>query len=264
MLIDTHCHLDYFTHDADAVVQRAAAAGVGTLVTIGTRVPQAAAAKALAERFENVWATVGVHPHNAGEADGLPTTEVVVALAQHPKVVGIGESGLDYFYNKSPQVAQQEGFRRHIRAAQATSLPLVVHARQADADIGEILQSERAAGGDFTFVLHCFSSGRELAELAVSMGGYVSLSGILTFPKSDDLRAIAADLPADRLLVETDAPYLAPAPHRGKRCEPAMVAHTAEMLARVRGWSVAETHRITTANALRLFARLRLPDAAAA
>jgi TatD DNase family protein len=262
MLVDTHCHLDYFSTDADEVVARAAAAGVGTLVTIGTRVAQAAAAKALAERFDAVWATVGVHPHNAGEEAGLPSVEALVALADHPKVVGIGESGLDYFYNKSPQTAQQEGFRRHIRAARITGLPLVVHARQADDDIARILQEERATGGSFAFVLHCFSSGRQLAELAVSMGGYVSLSGILTFPKSDALRAIAADLPDDRLLVETDAPYLAPVPFRGKRCEPAMVAHTADALARLRGWTVAETQRITTANARALFTRLPVPASA--
>jgi TatD DNase family protein len=261
MLVDTHCHLDYFTTDADEVVARATAAGVATLVTIGTRVHQAAAATALADRFPHVWATVGVHPHNAGEDAGLPGVDDLVALAGHPKVVGIGESGLDYFYNKSPHEAQQEGFRRHIRAARITGLPLVVHARQADADIAKILQEERAAGGDFAFVLHCFSSGRQLAELAVEIGGYVSLSGILTFPKSDDLRAIAADLPAERLLVETDAPYLAPVPHRGKRCEPAMVVHAAEVLARVRGWSVAQAQRITTENALRLFGRLRVPTA---
>jgi TatD DNase family protein len=185
-----------------------------------------------------------------------------VALAEHPKIIGIGESGLDYFYNKSPQDVQQEAFRRHVRAARDAGLPLVIHARQADGDILKILQDEWAAGGPFSFVLHCFSSGRALAEAAVAMGGYVSFSGILTFPKSEELRQIARSLPADRLLVETDAPYLAPVPFRGKRCEPAMVAHTAECLARMRGWTIAETQRQTTANCLRLFAKLRLPVAA--
>lgn len=264
MLIDTHCHLDYFAEPEDAdVVSRAAAAGVGVLVTIGTRVHQAEAVKRLCERFANVWGTVGVHPHNAGEG-AMPTVEQLVALADHPRIIGIGESGLDYFYNKSPQDAQQEGFRRHIRAARATGLPLVIHARQADEDVLKILQEERDAGGEFAFLLHCFSSGAPLARAAVAMGGYVSFSGMLTFPKSDEIRAIAAELPAERLLVETDAPYLAPVPFRGKRCEPAMVAHTAEALARVRGLSVAATHELTTANALRLFQRLRLPEAAAA
>jgi len=256
MLIDSHCHLDYFRDDEiDAVVARAAAAGVGRLITIGTRVAQAEAVKHLCDRFPNVWGTVGVHPHNAGELE-LPTVEALVALGQHPKIIGIGESGLDYFYNKSPQSVQQEGFRRHIRAAQLSRLPLVVHARQADDDVLKTLQEERARGGAFDFVLHCFSSGRALAEAAVAMGGYVSFSGILTFPKSHELRELARDLPADRLLVETDAPYLAPVPFRGKRCEPAMVVHTAEWLARARGLSVAATQALSTENCLRLFDRM--------
>ncbi len=264
MLIDSHCHLDYFRDDeADGIVARAAAAGVGVLVTIGTRVEQAEAVKRLCARYPNVWGTVGVHPHNAGEG-AMPSVEEIVALAQNPKIIGIGESGLDYFYNKSPQDIQQEGFRRHIRAARATGLPLAIHARQADEDILKILQEERAEGGDFKFLLHCFSSGRGLAEGAVAMGGYLSFSGILTFPKSQEIRDIARDMPADRLLVETDSPYLAPVPFRGKRCEPAYTAYTAEVLAKVRGWGVAETHRITTANCLRLFETLRLPEAAAA
>ena len=264
MLIDSHCHLDYFRDDEiDDIVGRATASGVRTLVTIGTRVAQADAVKRLCARFPDVWGTVGVHPHNAGEGT-MPEVAELVALAQHPKIIGIGESGLDYFYNKSPQDIQQEGFRRHIRAARAAGLPLAIHARQADDDILKILQEERTEGGEFKFLLHCFSSGRNLAEEAVAMGGYVSFSGILTFPKSSEIRDIARDLPADRLLVETDAPYLAPVPFRGKRCEPAMVAHTAEWLARVRGWTIAETHRRTTDNCLRLFDRLRLPEAAAA
>lgn len=264
MLIDSHCHLDYFRDDeVEAVVGRAASAGVAVLVTIGTRIAQADSVKRLCERFANVWGSVGIHPHHAGEAP-LPEVAELVALARHPKIVGIGESGLDYFYNKSPHDIQQEGFRRHIRAARAAALPLVIHARQADGDILKILQEEWSDGGEFRFLLHCFSSGRALAEAAVAMGGFVSFSGILTFPKSDDIRVIARDLPADRLLVETDAPYLAPVPFRGKRCEPAMVAHTAEWLARVRGWTVAETQRVTTANCLKLFDRLRLSGAAAA
>ena len=257
MLVDSHCHLDYYGEDEiEDVVARALSAGVGRMVTIGVRVEQAAAVKALAERFPQVWGTVGVHPQNVGEAP-IPTVEEIVALADHPRVIGIGESGLDYFYDKAPREVQQESFRRHIRASQRTGLPLVIHARDADDDIAAILAEERAAGGDFPALLHCFSSTRALAERVVADGGYVSLSGILTFPKSEELRTIAADLPEDRLLVETDSPYLAPAPLRGKRNEPAWVAHTAAVLARVRGLDVAKTTEITTTNFMRLFSRCR-------
>jgi TatD DNase family protein len=253
MLVDSHCHLDYFTEaEIEDVVARARAAGVGRLVTIGVRTPQAAAVKALAERFPDVWGMVGIHPHNAGEYP-LPGVEELIALADHPRIIGIGESGLDYFYDKSPREVQQEGFRRHIRAARAADLPLAIHARQADDDILAILEQEREQGGSFDFLLHCFSSGRALAERAVAMGGYVSFSGILTFPKSPEIREIAADLPEDRLLLETDAPYLAPVPLRGKRCEPAHVAHTAKILAEVRGVSQARIEEITTTNFFRLF-----------
>lgn len=254
MLIDSHCHLDYFVEaEIEAIIGRAREAGVARMVTIGTRFAQAEAVKALAERFpDTVWGTVGIHPHNAGEHP-LPSVEDLTALADHPRIVGIGESGLDYFYDKSPRDVQAEGFRRHIRAARATGLPLVIHARQADDDILAILREERAGGGPFDFLLHCFSSGRDLAEKAVEIGGYVSFSGILTFPKSPEIREIARDLPEDRLLVETDAPYLAPVPLRGKRCEPAHVAHTARVLAEVRGVDMARIEAVTTANFHRLF-----------
>lgn len=254
MLIDSHCHLDYFVEaEIEAIIGRAREAGVARMVTIGTRFAQAEAVKALAERFpDTVWGTVGIHPHNAGEHP-LPSVEDLAALADHPRIVGVGESGLDYFYDKSPRDVQAEGFRRHIRAARATGLPLVIHARQADDDILAILREERAQGGAFDFLLHCFSSGRDLAEKAVEMGGYVSFSGILTFPKSPEIREIARDLPEDRLLVETDAPYLAPVPLRGKRCEPAHVAHTARVLAEVRGVDMARIEAVTTANFHRLF-----------
>ena len=255
MLVDSHCHLDYFT-DAEIadVVARASIAGVGRLVTIGTRFAQGEQVKAIADRFPEVFGTVGVHPHNAGELP-LPTAGELVALADHPRIIGIGESGLDYFYDKAPRDLQQESFRRHIRACQQTGLPLAIHARQADDDIAAILAEERATGGAFPFLLHCFSSGRGLAEKAVAMGGYLSFSGILTFPKSPELRDIARDMPADRLLVETDSPYLAPVPFRGKRCEPAYVAHTAKVLAQVRGLSQPEIEGLTTANFFRLFTR---------
>jgi TatD DNase family protein len=253
MLVDSHCHLDYFNEaEIGEVVARAHAAGVQRMVTIGVRVSQAAAVKAIAERHPEVWGMVGVHPHNAGE-DPLPSVEELVALADHPRVIGIGESGLDYFYDKSPRDVQREGFRRHVRAARVAGLPLAIHARQADDDILAILEEERQSGGGFDFLLHCFSSGRALAARAVAMGGYVSFSGILTFPKSPEIREIAADLPEDRLLVETDAPYLAPVPLRGKRCEPAHVAHTAKVLAEVRGVSGARIEEITTENFRRLF-----------
>lgn len=254
MLIDSHCHLDYFTEaEIEGILARAHEAGVERMVTIGTSIPQAEAVMALAERFPQVWGTIGVHPHRAGEGT-MPTVEELVALAQHPRVIGIGESGLDYFYDKSPRDTQREGFRRHIRAARAAGLPLVVHARDADDDIATILAEERA-GGSFAFLLHCFSSTPQLAEKAVEMGGYISFSGILTFPRSAELRELAARLPAERLLVETDAPYLAPVPFRGKRCEPGYTALTAKVLAEARGVSPEEIAATTTANFHRLFTK---------
>ncbi len=256
MLVDSHCHLDYFT-DAEVadVVQRAHDAGVTTLLTIGTRLRQAAQIRELTDRFPGVWGTVGIHPHNAGEGP-LPTPEQIAAETAHPRIVGIGESGLDYFYNKSPQAAQIESFRHHIRAAQITGLPLVIHARDADADIITILNEERAAGGAFAFLLHCFSSTRALAEAAVVAGGYVSLSGILTFPKSEEIRAIARDVPLDRLLVETDSPYLAPVPYRGKRNEPAWTVETTRVLAGLHGLTFEAMAAQTTENFKRLFSKI--------
>lgn len=253
MLIDSHCHLDYFS-DADlpGVLARAAEAGVDEMVTIGTKLPQAAKVRALAEAHEHVWCTVGVHPHYAAEAP-VPDPETVAALTEHPKVIGVGEAGLDYFYDRSPRDVQQAVFRAQIRAARLAGLPLAIHARDADVDIARILQEERDSGGEFAFLLHCFSSSRMLAEAGVALGGYVSFSGILTFPKSSELRDIARDLPADRLLVETDAPYLAPVPFRGKRNEPGYVAHTARVLAEVRGLSAGALAELTTANFRRLF-----------
>ena len=251
MLIDSHCHLDYFTAEIDTILAHAAAAGVGEMVTIGTRLTRSDEMRAIADAHPNVWCTVGVHPHNAGEFP-VPVPEAIAAEAAYPKVIGIGESGLDYFYDKAPRPAQQDSFRAHIRAARLAGLPVCIHARDADQDIADLLREERA-GGDFDFLLHCFSSGRGLAEAAVEMGGYLSFSGILTFPKSQEIRDIARDIPADRLLVETDAPYLAPAPFRGKRNEPAYVAHTAAVLAQVHGMSAAAMADLTTANFRRLF-----------
>ncbi|MBS7791449.1 TatD family hydrolase [Roseococcus sp. SDR] len=252
MIIDSHCHLDYFAEtEIEEILARAAAAGVTRMVTIGTSVPQAAAVRALVERFPQVWGTVGVHPHRAAEGV-MPSVEELVALADHPRIIGLGESGLDYFYDKSPREVQQEGFRRHCRAARESRLPLAIHAREADDDITRILAEERA-GGAFPFLLHCFSSTPQLADSAVEMGGYISFSGILTFPKSAELREVAARLPLDRLLLETDSPYLAPVPLRGKRCEPGFTAHTAKVLAECRGVSVEEIGRITSENFHRLY-----------
>lgn len=259
MLIDSHCHLDMFEEpERSAVVARARAAGVAEMVTIGTRLAASDALRSIAEAH-GVWATVGVHPHQAAEywnesGEG-PSPEAIAAETKHARVVGIGESGLDYFYDTAPRGVQQAGFRAHIRAARLAGLPLVIHARDADADVEEILRDERDRGGDFAFLLHCFSSGRGLAEAALAMGGYVSFSGILTFPRSEELRAIARDVPEDRFLVETDSPYLAPVPLRGKRCEPAYVTHTAAKLAEVRGVSPATLADQSTANFRRLFSR---------
>jgi TatD DNase family protein len=258
MLIDSHCHLDTFD-DAEIpeVIARAREAGVERMITIGVTTEQSAALGSLAERFpEEVWAAVGVHPQHVAKAP-LPSVAELLALAEHPRVIGIGESGLDYFYDKAPHEMQREGFRRHIRAARTSGLPLVVHARDADADIQAVLEEEHGAGGPFPFVMHCFSSSRALAEAAVRLGGYVSFSGILTFRNGEAIRAIAADLPEDRLLVETDSPYLAPVPLRGKRCEPAFVVHTAKALAAVRGVGVADVKAFTTANFHRLFAKAK-------
>lgn len=256
MLVDSHCHLDHFTADEQAVlIERAAAAGVTRMVTIGTHVAQAADVKAIASRYDAVWGTVGVHPQRAGDGT-MPSVEELVALADHPRIIGLGESGLDYFYDKAPRDVQQEGFRRHIRAARKSGLPLCIHARDADDDIAAILAEERA-GGAFAFLLHCFSSTPALADAAVAMGGYISFSGILTFPKSQPLRDLAARLPKDRLLVETDSPYLAPVPMRGKRCEPAYTEHTAMVLSQCRGLSQDRIAEITTENFFRLYAKAR-------
>jgi TatD DNase family protein len=253
MLIDHHCHLDFpdFASDLDGVVGRAGAAGVGLMVTISTRIRQFERILAIAERYDNVFCSVGTHPHNAHEELDIPVEEIV-RLAGHPKVVAIGEAGLDYFYDNSPRAAQAEGFRRHIAAARQTQLPLVIHARDADEDTAAILEEETAKGA-FPAVLHCYTSGMDLARRGLALGLYVSFSGILTFKKSDALREVAAGVPLDRLLVETDAPYLAPGKFRGKRNEPAYVAITAAELAKVKGVSQADLAQATTENFFRLY-----------
>src|SRR5436305_9369117 len=264
MLVDSHCHLDFpdFAPELDAVVARAEAAGIGRMVTISTRVRRHAQVLAIAERFPNVTCSVGTHPHHAhGELD--ITADDLIARAQHPKVVAIGEAGLDYHYDNSPRDAQEQGFRAHIAAARATGLPLVIHSREADDDIARILEQEMGQG-PFPAVLHCFTGGPDLARRALALGHYISFTGIVTFKNSADLRAIAQDVPADRFLVETDAPYLAPNPHRGKRNEPAYVTEVAKVLAEVRGVSFDEIARQTTENFFRLLSKVPRAAAAAA
>ncbi len=256
MLIDTHCHLDFpdLAADLAGVMARAKEAGVSRMITISTHVSRVASYRALAEQHENVFFSVGTHPHYADQELDV-TVEQLVGLAAHPKCVAIGEAGLDYHYDKAPREAQAQGLRTHIAAARVTQLPLVIHARAADDDMIHILEDESAKGA-YPAVLHCFSSSAELARRGLALGFYLSMSGILTFKASQDLRDIASATPLDRLLVETDAPYLAPMPHRGKRNEPAFVRHTASVLADIKGVSLADITTITTANAERLFTRL--------
>ena len=259
MLVDSHCHLDFpdFDLERDAVVARARAAGVGTMVTISTRVAKFATLKAITRQYERIYCSIGTHPHNAAEEPDV-TADDLVQIAEDSMVVAIGEAGLDYHYDSSPRDAQREGFLRHIDAARRTQLPLVIHAREADEDVAAILEDETGKGA-FPFVLHCFSSGAELARRGLALDGYVSFSGILTFKRSDELRAIAAAVPMDRLLVETDAPYLAPVPHRGRRNEPAYVVETAKVLAEVKGVSPETLAAATTDNFMRLFAKVPRP-----
>jgi len=253
MLVDSHCHLDFpdFAAELDAVVGRARAAGVGRLVTISTRVKKYAQIIGIVEKYAGIFGSVGTHPHHAQEEPDVDA-ETLIALAKHPKIVAIGEAGLDYHYDTGPRDAQAKSFRQHIAAARETGLPLVIHSRDCDADMAAILREETGKGA-FTAVLHCFTGGRDLAFAAIELGHYVSFTGILTFKNSEALRAIAADLPADRILVETDSPYLAPVPYRGKRCEPAYVLETAKVLAETRGVSLDEISRQTTENFFRLF-----------
>ncbi|MHA7969073.1 TatD family hydrolase [Rhizobium sp. CAU 1783] len=257
MLIDTHCHLDFADFDAerDDLVARAHGAGVSQMVTISTRVRKLDTLLALTERYPSVFCSVGTHPNNANEELDVTADDLVRLAETHDKVVAIGEAGLDYFYDTQTPEDQKTGFLRHIEASRRTQLPLVIHSRSADEDMAAIL-TEETGKGPFPFILHCFSSGEALAKTGVELGGYVSFSGILTFPKSSELRDIAKGLPLDRLLVETDAPYLAPKRWRGKRNEPSYVVNTAEILAETMGVSFDEMARITTENAFRLFSKM--------
>jgi TatD DNase family protein len=263
-LVDSHCHLDFddFADDLDGIVGRAQAAGIGRMVTISTRVKRRAGLVAITDRFADVFCSIGTHPHHAHEELDVTTADLV-AFTRHAKTVAIGEAGLDYHYDLSPREAQERGFRNHIAAARETGLPLVIHSREADADMAVILEEETGKGA-FPAVLHCFTGGRDLAQRAIALGLYISFTGILTFKKSDELRAIAAALPAARILVETDAPYLAPGRHRGKRNEPAFVVETAKVLAQTRNVTFEEIARQTTENFFRLFSKVPRRAAAAA
>src|SRR6201994_2387336 len=256
MLIDSHCHLDFpdFADDLDGIVARASEAGIGRIVTISTRVRRLGALLDITARFPNVYCSVGTHPHQADEEDGMPAEELI-ELTRHPKVVALGEAGLDYFYEHGLRDAQERGFRTHIAAARATGLPLVIHTREADEDCGRILADEMGKGS-FRAVLHCYTGGRELAMKAVEMGLSIGFTGILTFKKSQALRDLAAELPPDRILVETDAPYLAPGKFRGKRNEPSYVVETAKVLAETRGVSLDEITRQTTETFFKLFSKV--------
>lgn len=254
-LVDSHCHLDYLAKDGDLeeVVARAGRAGVDTLVTICTKLSEFETIRSIAHRFETVFCSVGVHPHEA-EKEGQGTPDKLIELAADPKVVGIGETGLDFYYEHSPRREQEESFRSHIAAARETGLPLIVHSRDAEEDTIRILREEHAAGA-FPGVIHCFTAGPSLSEAALDLDLYISVAGIVTFKKAEELRETLRAVPLDRLLVETDSPYLAPVPNRGKRNEPAFVVHTAEKLAELKGVGAEEMARVTTENFRSLFSK---------
>lgn len=256
MLIDSHCHLNFpeLFADLDGVLARARAADVGRMVAIGTKLREFDQVRAIAEAHGDVYCTVGIHPHEAEAEPGVQAA-ALIAETGHRKVVGIGETGLDYFYESAPREAQKINFRAHIAAVRETGLPLIVHTRDADADTAEILRQEMEQGA-FTGVIHCFTASAEFARIALDLGFYISLSGIVTFKTAVELRETAKSLPLDRLLIETDAPYLAPVPKRGKSNEPAFVAHTAAYLADLYGLSLAELGDITSSNFFRLFQRV--------
>ncbi len=254
-LIDSHCHLNYegLVERRDEVLEAARARGIGGFLNISTRQREWNDVISVAERNTDVWATVGVHPHEADSHPDLGSAALVEA-ASHPSVIAIGECGLDYYYDKSDRAAQRERFRAHIEAARSSGLPLVIHTREAESDTAEMLEEAVRQGG-VTGVLHCFTGSAELARKGLDIGFYVSLSGIVTFRNAQDLQDTAKWLPADRMLVETDSPFLAPVPHRGKPCEPAFVADTAAFVAQLRGESIEQLAEATTGNFFRLFAR---------
>lgn len=258
MLVDSHCHLDFdaLSGDLDGVLSRARDNGVVGMVTISTRIRRFQTITAIAEAHDNIWCSVGTHPHNAHEELDIITDDII-SLSGHPKCIALGEAGLDYHYDNAPREAQAQGFRAHIAASRETGLPLVIHARSADADMISILEEE-AGQGVFPFVLHCFSSGAELARRGLALGGYISFSGIVTFRNATEIQDVAKSVPSDRFLVETDAPYLAPIPHRGRSNEPGFVRHTAEKMAQLRGTDLDTVSQQTTDNFLRLFTKARI------
>jgi len=259
MLVDSHCHLDFpdYAGQVDQVMTRAAEAGVAVCLTIGTELKRFPGVRAVAEQFPHVWCSVGVHPHES-ETEALDDEAVLIAETAHPKVVGIGETGLDYYYEHAPRIPQQKNFRAYIAAARHTGLPLIVHTRDADDDTIAILRDEMAKGR-FCGLIHCFTGTQRLADAALELGLYISVSGIATFKNSKALRDVIATVPLERLLVETDAPYLAPVPHRGKTNEPAFVVHTAKMLAELKGVSQDALARATTENFFLLFSKVQRP-----
>jgi len=258
LLVDSHCHLNFpdFKGDLDGIIANAQDNGVGVMQTICTKISEFPEVISVAEKYENIYASVGVHPH---EADKEKTSvDELIKLADHPKVIGIGETGLDYYYEHSKRSAQQESFLSHIEAARQSGLGLIVHSRDADEDTINILQKEMKKG-PFNALIHCFSSSKELAEKSIDLGMYISISGIITFKKSEELREIVKDLPLERLLVETDAPYLAPIPYRGKRNEPAYTRYTAELIADIKNVSYESVAEITTNNFFTLFNKAKKP-----
>jgi len=259
MLVDSHCHLDFpdYAGQVDQVMARAGAAGVGVCLSIGTELKKFPGVKAVAEQFPNVWCSVGVHPHES-EKELLDDEAALIRETAHPKVVGIGETGLDYYYEHSPRIPQQKNFRAHIAAARQTGLPVIVHTRDADDDTIDILRDEMAKGR-FTGLIHCFTGTQKLADAALELGLYISVSGIATFKNSQPLRDVIQTVPLERLLVETDAPFLAPVPFRGKTNEPAFVVHTAKMLAELKGVTQNELAAATTENFFRLFSKVQRP-----
>jgi TatD DNase family protein len=261
-IVDSHCHLDYdsLAADIDGVLERARSNDVRLVVSIGTRVRKFSQILRLAEQYPEVWCTVGTHPHNAHEELDVTVRELV-DISRHPKIIGIGEAGLDYHYDLSPREAQAQGFRTHIAAARESGLPLVIHSREAEEDTAAILEEEMQKGA-FLPLLHCFTSRPELAQRGLALGGYVSFSGILTYKNAPELREAAAQIPLNRLLVETDAPYLSPVPFRGKPNEPSFVVKTLEQLAAVKNVAKDEMARVTTENFFRLFAKARRPNEA--
>jgi TatD DNase family protein len=258
-LVDSHCHLDFpdYAGTVDAVMARAAEAGVGVCLSIGTELKRFPGVKAVAEQFPNVWCSVGVHPHES-EKELLDDAAALIREAAHPKVVGIGETGLDYYYEHSPREPQQKNFRSHIAAARQTGLPVIVHTRDADDDTIAILRDEMGRGA-FTGLIHCFTGTQKLADAALELGLYISVSGIATFKNSQPLRDVIKTVPLERLLVETDAPFLAPVPYRGKTNEPAFVVHTAKMLAELKGVAQDTLAAATTENFFRLFSKVQPP-----